>query len=48
VGLAIDLSDSALEATDGYAAMWVVVALPVLLATPLLRRLATDEDGART
>ena len=48
VGLAIDLSESALEATDGYAAMWVVVALPVLLVTPLLRRLADDEDGART
>jgi MFS family permease len=48
VGLTIDLSESTLAATHGYAAMWVVVALPVLLVTPLLRGLADDENGART
>lgn len=39
VGAAVGLSDGWLQATDGYAAMWPVIGVPVLLSLPLLRSL---------
>lgn len=48
VGIAVDLSRPALEATDGYAAVWLTVAIPVLVTLPLVARLAKDERRRRT
>ena len=45
VGAAIDIFGPFLESTDGYAAMWPVVAAPVLLAIPLLVPLAEAESS---
>jgi MFS family permease len=36
VGALIDIFGGTLESTDGYAAMWPAVGIPVLLATPLV------------
>ncbi len=43
VGLAIDLFDPLLEETQGYAAMWPVVALPVLAVIPLVATMRKTE-----
>ena len=43
VGATIDVAGTFLESTDGYAAMWLIVALPVLLAIPLVVKLARVE-----
>jgi MFS family permease len=42
-GAAIDILHSSLSATEGYAAMWPTVAIPVLAVIPLLKRLADAE-----
>ena len=42
VGAAIDLSEGFLESTQGYAAMWFVIALPVLASVEIVRRLRRD------
>jgi MFS family permease len=39
VGVAVGLSGGWLQATHGYAAMWPVIGIPVLLSLPLLRAL---------
>jgi MFS family permease len=39
VGFAVDRSTSLFSATHGYAAMWPVIGLAVLISVPLLRRL---------
>jgi hypothetical protein len=39
VGFSVDSLSSVFDATDGYAAMWPVIGLAVLLSVPLLRRL---------
>jgi MFS family permease len=47
VGAAIDASASLFDATQGYAAMWPVIGIPVLLSLLALRRLrAADEPAA--
>ena len=43
VGAAIDLSSPYLESTEGYGIVWPVVAIPILLAIPLVARLAEAE-----
>ncbi len=47
VGAVIDIFHGLLRSTDGYAAMWPAVGIPVLLAIPLVARLAGAEDEAR-
>lgn len=42
-GIAIDAFSSVLEQTDGYAVLWPVVGLPVLLVLPIVARLARIE-----
>jgi len=44
VGAVIDIFHSLLRATDGYAAMWPAVGIPVLASVPLLARLV-DAEG---
>jgi hypothetical protein len=39
VGVAVSLSASFLSATSGYAAMWPVIGVVMLLSVPILRRL---------
>jgi hypothetical protein len=39
VGAAVSLSSSLFSATNGYAAMWPVIGVVVLLSVPVLRRL---------
>jgi len=46
VGLTIELFHGSLPATDGYAAMWPVVGIPVLLTLPLLRALERKGEPA--
>ena len=46
VGGAIELFHGSLTATDGYAAMWPVVGIPVLLTLPLLRTLERKGEPA--
>jgi MFS family permease len=46
VGGAIELFHGSLPATDGYAAMWPVIAIPVLLTLPLLRTLERKGEPA--
>lgn len=46
VGATIDVAGTFLESTDGYAAMWLIVGLPVLLAIPLVVKLARVEPRA--
>ena len=43
---AIELFHGSLSATDGYAAMWPVVGIPVLLTLPLLRALERKGEPA--
>ncbi len=43
VGAGIDIASTFLESTQGYQAMWLLVALPVLAVIPLLRKLARAE-----
>jgi MFS family permease len=38
-GLAIDLAHGRLSATDGYAIMWPVLAVPILASLPVVRSL---------
>ena len=47
VGASIDIASTFLESTEGFAAMWLIVALPVLAAIPYVARLAKVEDAAR-
>ncbi|HYY34013.1 MAG TPA: MFS transporter [Gaiellaceae bacterium] len=42
-GAAIDITSPSLSATDGYAAMWPAVAIPVLAVIPLVKLLAEAE-----
>jgi Na+/melibiose symporter-like transporter len=44
VGVTIDVAGTFLESTSGYAAMWVVIGLPVLAAIPYVVKLARAED----
>ena len=46
VGAVIDIFHSQLLATDGYAAMWPAVGIPVLLAVPLVASLVKAEARA--
>jgi MFS family permease len=43
VGAAIDVFHRYFESTDGYAAMWPVVAVPILAVIPLVALLAEEE-----
>ena len=43
VGVTIDVAGTFLESTDGYAAMWLIVGLPVLLVIPFVIKLARFE-----
>jgi MFS family permease len=45
-GAAIDISARYLSSTDGYAALWPAVALPVLAVIPLVVKLAEAESQA--
>jgi MFS family permease len=45
-GGAIDLFRGVLSATDGYAAMWPTLAIPILASIPVLPRLRTAERRA--
>jgi MFS family permease len=47
-GAAIDISRPFLAGTDGYAALWPAVALPVLAVIPLVTALAEAEARPRT
>lgn len=42
-GVAIDIFGPVLEATDGYAALWPTVAIPVLAVIPIVALLADAE-----
>ena len=44
VGAAVGVSQPVFAATHGYASMWPVIGLPVLLAAFLLKRLETGKD----
>ena len=44
VGALIDIFRPLLGSTDGYAAMWPAVGLPILLVTPLVWVLAQSEE----
>jgi MFS family permease len=46
VGAVIDIFHSLLRSTDGYAAMWPAVGIPVLLVIPLVALLADAEERA--
>jgi MFS family permease len=46
VGFAVDSLSSVFDATNGYAAMWPVIGVAVLLSVPLLRRLARQGSVA--
>jgi MFS family permease len=45
-GAAIDILHPYLSATDGYAALWPTMAVPILAAIPFVLRLAEAEAGA--
>ena len=48
VGALIDIFRPELGSTDGYAAMWPAVGIPILLSTPIVWYLSRDErDQAR-
>ncbi len=44
VGATIDVAGTFLESTSGYAAMWLIVGLPVVAAIPIVIKLARVED----
>jgi Na+/melibiose symporter-like transporter len=44
VGLAVDLLEPTLSSTKGYAAVWPVVAIPILAVIPLVVSLARTEE----
>jgi MFS family permease len=44
-GAAIDISAPYLESTRGYAALWPMMAIPILGAIPFVLRLAEAESG---
>jgi MFS family permease len=46
-GAAIDILEPYLSSTHGYAAMWPIVAIPVLAVIPLVKRLAAAEAGLK-
>jgi MFS family permease len=46
-GAAIDILRPYLSATDGYAAVWPTMAIPILAAIPLVARLADAETKGR-
>jgi Na+/melibiose symporter-like transporter len=46
VGVLIDIFRPLLESTDGYAAMWPAVGIPILLAVPLVAVLSRSERGS--
>ena len=45
-GAAIDILRPHLEATEGYQALWPVLGVPIILAIPLVARLASAESEA--
>ena len=45
-GAVIDILGPYLEDTDGYQALWPVLGIPILLAIPLVARLAPAEAAA--
>jgi MFS family permease len=45
-GLAIDLSKSHLQATDGYQVLWPICGIPILLAIPLVASLIPHESAS--
>ena len=45
-GAAIDLLSDSLEDTHGYQALWPILAVPVLLAIPLVWQLSAAERDA--
>jgi MFS family permease len=45
-GAVIDILRPHLEATEGYQALWPVLGLPIILAIPLVARLARVESEA--
>ena len=47
VGAAIDIFKPFLEETDGYAAVWPAVAIPVLAVIPIVTLLADEENRRR-
>jgi MFS family permease len=47
VGITIDVAGTFLQSTEGFAAMWVIVALPVLLVLPYVARLSGVERKLR-
>ena len=46
-GAAIDILRPYLSATDGYAAVWPTVAIPILAVIPLVMLLAEAEEGLK-
>ena len=46
-GLAIDLSEPYLSATDGYQVLWPICGIPILAAIPLLVRLMEVEPRTK-
>jgi MFS family permease len=47
VGAAVGISQPVFESTHGYASMWLVIGLPVLLAAILLKALEATTVGGR-
>lgn len=47
VGAAIDIFRPSLQSTDGYAVVWPVVAIPILLVVPIVILLAREEERRR-
>jgi hypothetical protein len=45
VGVLIDIFRPQLQSTDGYAAMWPAVGIPILLAIPLVVILSRAEEA---
>ena len=48
VGITIDVAGTFLQSTEGFAAMWVIVALPVLLVLPYVAQLSGVERKLRS
>ena len=48
VGAVIDIFHSELESTDGYAAMWLAVGIPVLAVIPIVALLVRAEASIAT